>query len=275
MSLHIASLNSGSNGNCYYVGNNDTAVLIDAGLSCRETERRMKQLALSMERVKAVFISHEHIDHITGLPGIAKKYPLHVYITAPTLAAANLPLPIEQVRGFAAHQPVAIDGLQVTAFPKLHDAADPHSFIVGDGNVTVGIFTDIGQPCDNLVHYFAQCQAAFLETNYCEEMLANSHYPFYLKQRISGPHGHLSNVQALQLFQQHQHPLLSCLLLSHLSKNNNRPELAKSLFQPVAGNTHIAVASRYAASPVFHVTASQQPVTGSQPLPQRVQGSLF
>lgn len=275
MSLYIASLNSGSNGNCYYVGDGESAVLIDAGLSCRETERRMKQLDLNINKVKAVFISHEHADHVTGLPSLTKKYPLPIYITAPTLAAAKLPLNSELIRPFAAHQAIAIAGLQVTAFPKLHDAADPHSFVVSNGQVTIGIFTDIGQPCSHVARYFAQCHAAFLEANYCEDMLSKSHYPTFLKQRISGKHGHLSNAQAIQLFLSHKGPHLSHLLLSHLSKNNNTPQLAETIFKEKAGAIHIAVASRYGASAVYHIQAGPQAPWPKPLMVPRVQGSLF
>jgi phosphoribosyl 1,2-cyclic phosphodiesterase len=251
MSLFITSLNSGSNGNCYYIGNNTEAVLIDAGISCRETERRMQQLGLQMSLVKAIFVSHEHSDHITGLPGISKKYQLPVYITPATLIAAKIPVEPELVNSFTAHQPVTIGGLSVTAFPKLHDACDPHSFIVSGNDVTIGIFTDIGLPCNEVKNYFSQCHAAFLEANYCDDMLSKGGYPAFLKQRISGDDGHLSNTQALALFCAYREPQLSRLVLSHLSKNNNSPELVEKIFKKEAGNTHITVASRYAATPVF------------------------
>ena len=126
MSLYITSLNSGSNANCYYIGNNNEAVLIDAGLSCRETERRMKQLELSMERVKAIFISHEHADHITGLAGISKKYQLPVYITDSTLVRSNMPVEPQLVNSFKDAKPITIGNLAITAFKKSHDASDPH-----------------------------------------------------------------------------------------------------------------------------------------------------
>ena len=119
MSLFITSLNSGSNGNCYYVGNAQEAVLIDAGISCRETEKRMKRLGLSMDLVKAIFISHEHGDHIAGVSVLAKKYRLPVYITQPTLNGGRLSLDKTQVKSFIAHKAVNIGTLSVTGLPEI------------------------------------------------------------------------------------------------------------------------------------------------------------
>ena len=169
--MFITSLNSGSNGNCYYIGNEQEAILVDAGISCRETEKRMKRLGLSMEKVKAIFVSHEHGDHITGITVLAKKYRLPVYITPGTLTHGRLNLEKHLAISFEAHTPVIIGGLSITPFPKFHDANDPHSFIVCSNSVQVGIFTDIGAPCEHVIHYFSECHAAFLEANYDEEML--------------------------------------------------------------------------------------------------------
>ncbi len=253
MSLFIASLNSGSNANCYYVGNAAEAVLIDAGLSCRETEKRMKQLGLSMEMVKALFVSHEHTDHITGVPGISKKHRLPVYITTATLKNSNIPLEPKLTRSFKHAKPITIGGLSVIPFRKSHDADDPHSFMVSGHGVKIAVITDIGHACKRVIKYFSQCHAAFLETNYCEDMLATGHYPRYLKKRISSDSGHLSNTQALELFRHYRSEHLHLLILSHLSKNNNKPELVESLFKPHAGKTKIFVASRYAPTPVFSI----------------------
>lgn len=278
MSLFISSLNSGSNANCYYIGNNKEAVLIDAGLSCRETERRMKQLGLSIGIVKAIFVSHEHSDHITGVPGISKKYRLPVYITGATLANSNIPIEPQLVNDFKKNKPVKIGDLLVTPFRKSHDAADPHSFIVSGHGISIGIITDIGYACKQVIKYFGQCQAAFLESNYCAEMLANGNYPWHLQQRISSDEGHLSNAQALELFTNYRGTDLRLLILSHLSKNNNNPELVKSLFKKQAGNTEIVVASRYTASPVFRIEGNANPVplrTKSRKQPDERQLSLF
>ncbi|MES2005210.1 MAG: MBL fold metallo-hydrolase [Bacteroidota bacterium] len=259
MSLYITSLNSGSNGNCYYVGNDTEAVLIDAGISCRETEKRMKRLGLNIHKVKAIFVSHEHGDHITGVPALSKKFRLPVYITAPTLANGRIPVEEELLRSFTAHAGVTIGGLSIIPFPKFHDASDPHSFLIRSENVKVGVFTDLGIACENLVRYFKQCNAAFLEANYDVTMLEKGNYPYHLKKRISGGEGHLSNDQALQLFLDHRPSFMSHLLLAHLSKNNNHPKLVEDLFTKHAGNTHIVVASRYNESEVYHITGNHEP----------------
>ncbi|HWK04535.1 MAG TPA: MBL fold metallo-hydrolase [Puia sp.] len=257
MSLFITSLNSGSNGNCYYIGNDREAILVDAGISCRETEKRMKRLGLSMESVKAIFVSHEHTDHIKGIPVIAKKYQLPVYITTNTLRNGGLELDASLVVSFRASVAVAIGELNITAFPKFHDAIDPHSFVVESKGIRIGVFTDIGVPCEHLIHHFKQCHAAFLESNYDEGMLENGSYPYHLKNRIRGGQGHLSNRQALDLLQTHRPPFLSHLLLSHLSHNNNCPDLTRALFAPHAGETKIVIASRHEETPVYAIEPSQ------------------
>jgi phosphoribosyl 1,2-cyclic phosphodiesterase len=256
MQLFITSLNSGSNGNCYYIGNEREAVLVDAGISCRETERRMKRLGLSMTKVKAIFISHEHSDHIRGLEVLARKYRLPVYITPDTRLNSRLIFDNIGLQSFMAYEPVQIGELTVTGFPKFHDAADPHSFIVAYQDIRVGVFTDIGAPCDHVIRHFQQCHAAFLETNYDEQMLDNGYYPYHLKRRIKGDKGHLSNAQALTLFTTHKPAFMSHVLLSHLSRDNNSPQLVKDLFTTFAGGTEVIVASRYEETPVYRITAA-------------------
>lgn len=251
MRLSITSLNSGSNGNCYYIGNEKEAILVDAGISCRETEIRMKRLGLSMHKVKAIFVSHEHSDHVRGIPVLSRKYRIPVYITSGTLQNTRLDFYDVPVEPFRAYEPIQIGGISVTAFPKLHDARDPHSFIFSYKEIKVGVFTDIGAPCDHVIRHFQQCHAAFLEANYDDGLLDRSYYPYYLKQRIRGGNGHLSNEQALTLFTTHKPAYMSHLLLTHLSKNNNCPKLVKELFALNSGSTEIIVASRSRETPVY------------------------
>lgn len=262
MSLYVASLNSGSNGNCYYIGNGREAVLVDAGLSCRETERRMARLNLSLKTVKAIFISHEHGDHIKGVNVLSKKYSLPVYFTEGTFRFSRLSVEKSLVKIFGADEQLTVGGLGITAFAKHHDARDPHSFVIEGHDVTVGVFTDIGNVCDNLTQHFKRCHAAFLEANYDADMLENGRYPIHLKQRIRGGKGHLSNEEALELFRQHKPAHMSHIFLSHLSKDNNDPELVAKLFNEHAGDTEVIIASRYNETGVYHIQAS----TGTQPL---------
>ncbi|MFC6103264.1 MBL fold metallo-hydrolase [Olivibacter domesticus] len=254
-SLFVSSLNSGSNGNCYYIGNDQEAILVDVGISCREIEKRMTRLGLSLHLVKAIFISHEHTDHIKGLYRLANKYQLAVYISQGTLAATGFTFPLATINIFNSSLPIQIGTLQVIPFAKYHDATDPYSFVITNEQVKIGVFTDIGRVCDRITYYFKQCHAVFLEANYDEDMLNNGRYPYFLKKRISGGHGHLSNKQALDLFLSHRTDELSLLLLSHLSKDNNCPDLVARLFKEHAGSTEIVVASRYEESLVYEVTS--------------------
>jgi len=255
MSLFISSLNSGSNGNCYYIGNGSEAVLIDAGISCRETERRMIRLGLPLRNVKAIFISHEHTDHTRGAEVLSRKYRIPVYITGATYGNSRLKLEPQLMIPFSAGIPVFIGNLRVHPFRKLHDASEPHSFTVSANGVTVGVFTDIGMPCNHVTYNLSQCQAAFLEANYDEQMLETGRYPVFLKKRIRGMEGHLSNVQALDLFTTCRSPGMQLLVLSHLSAENNRPHLVHELFSRHANGTKIVVASRFEETEVFCISA--------------------
>lgn len=253
MALYIASLNSGSNANCYYIGNAKEAVLIDAGLSYSETEKRLQRLGLPMQKIKAVFISHEHSDHIAGLETLHKKLKIPIYITPLTHKHSRLKLQETQVNTFSHRESIFIGQLEIIPFKKNHDAADAHSFVIKDGEFTVGVFTDLGFACDALQHHFSLCDAAFLEANYDTQMLMNGSYPPALKKRISGGNGHLSNAQALELFLKHRSEHLQLLLLSHLSKNNNHPHIVSDLFQKYAGEVEIDIAGRYKETQLFEI----------------------
>jgi phosphoribosyl 1,2-cyclic phosphodiesterase len=213
----------------------------------------MKRSGLSLQKVKAVFVSHEHTDHISGLPILAKKHNLPVFTTALTLRNSKLRFEKTLLHYFTADSPVVIGDLTIKPFSKRHDAADPYSFTVSSNDVSVGVITDIGRACDNVVQHFSQCHAAFLEANYDEEMLQNGSYPYYLKNRIRSGHGHLSNREALALFQQYRSPQLSHLFLSHLSRNNNCPKLVEELFTTNAGGVKMIVTSRYQESAVYQI----------------------
>lgn len=253
MPLFTASLNSGSNGNCYYIGDGRDAVLVDAGISCRETEKRMNRLGLSIEKVRAIFITHEHSDHIAGVEVLSKRHSLPVYISESTYRNSGLDLRESHVRYFNPDDAISVGGLEVRAFTKRHDAADPFSFVVSGDGVHLGVMTDIGSCCENVIHHFKSCHAVYLETNYDPLMLEKGRYPRTLKNRIRGGKGHLSNYQALELFVTYKPPHMSHVFLSHLSKDNNDPSLALEVFRAKAEKVHVAVASRYEESEVYKI----------------------
>ncbi|WP_257666526.1 MBL fold metallo-hydrolase [Parapedobacter tibetensis] len=251
MPLFVSSIASGSNGNCYYIGNEREAVLVDAGISCRETERRMARQGLSMQQVKAIFVSHEHTDHVKGLSVLANKYQLPVFLTNDTRKACKLAIPERLLHPLADLEIIGIGDLAVTSFRKQHDAADPHSFVIRHDGFTAGVFTDIGRVCERVTDYFSQCDAVFLEANYDVDMLMRGRYPVFLKNRIRGGYGHLSNTEALELFIERRSPKLSHLFLSHLSRDNNDPELVYNLFDEHRGDTEIVIAGRYTETAVY------------------------
>jgi phosphoribosyl 1,2-cyclic phosphodiesterase len=274
MSLFTASLSSGSNGNCYYVGDSENAVLIDAGIAAREIEKRLRRLQLPIDRVKGIFVSHEHGDHIHGASGLAKRHAIPVYITDKTYLASGINLDSNLIRSFLPYQPVEVGTISVTAFPKFHDAVDPHSFVIRNQSVNVGVFTDIGRICEHVIHNFKKCNAVFLEANYDELMLASGPYPEALKRRIRGGLGHLSNRQAWHLFESNKSEQLSHLFLSHLSHNNNVPSLAESVFASATDTTEIIVASRRRETKLVEVVGSSLPAQ-VKPLQVYTQMRLF
>ncbi|CAN5151375.1 MBL fold metallo-hydrolase [soil metagenome] len=254
MDLYVTALNSGSNGNCYYIGNEEEAVLVDAGISCREIEKRMKRLDLSIYKVKALFISHEHSDHIRGIRVLSKKFNLPVYITPGTLQHSGINPDNPLVNFLESYKTVRVGNLWITAFPKFHDARDPQSFIIKHNEVCVGVFTDIGASCEHVIKHFKCCHAIFLEANYDPVMLSTGNYPYHLKRRISGGRGHLSNQQALELFLQYKPAHMSHVFLSHLSKENNDPALAFSLFEANAQGVKVVLTSRNEEIPVYKIS---------------------
>ena len=227
--------------------------MIDAGISCRETEKRMNRVGLDIGSVKAIFISHEHNDHIAGLPVLSKKYRLPVYITDNTLQHCRFPIEKELVYSFIQNETVSIGELSIIPFAKSHDAEDPHSFIISGNAVHIGVITDVGYACKHVIKHFRLCDAVFLESNYCEQMLINGSYPVHLKNRISSRKGHLSNDQALELFLKHKPQNLQLLILSHLSQNNNHPEIVSKMFSQHAAGVKIVIASRHQESGLFSI----------------------
>ncbi len=251
--LEICAIASGSNGNCYYIGNEKDAVLIDAGISLKQILGRMKEKNLDPKKIKAVFISHEHSDHLRGARVTGKRLNVPVYITAKTYNGAYKNLRPDYPKYFSPDTEIKVGDFTIFAFLKNHDAAEPCSFRVEYGGKNIGVFTDIGEPCENVLSHLGKCDALFLETNYDEKMLWEGSYPYFLKKRIASERGHLSNKQAFQLLENYAGDNLKYVFLSHLSKENNKPEIAFDEIKPLETRFEIKLTSRYEAAEVLKI----------------------
>jgi phosphoribosyl 1,2-cyclic phosphodiesterase len=229
--LKIASIASGSNGNCYYLGNDDDAILVDAGISARQIVERMTRLGLSLSRLRGVFISHEHSDHVRGIDVFCRKHSVPVFMTEKTYVSYGRVINDTLLNFFSPGKPVKIGNICVTPFLKSHDAVEPCSFSVSSGKKNVAVMTDIGFECENVKIHIKNADAVFLESNYDDQMLKAGFYPAYLKKRIASDIGHLSNTQAARLAVSHASARLKHIFLSHLSANNNTPQLALGTFK--------------------------------------------
>lgn len=251
--MKYCSIASGSNGNCYYVAKGDDAVLIDVGINRKHVELRMARAGIDPRSVRAIFITHEHTDHIRGLMVFSKRYQVPIYLTRGTYEGARLPLPSHLVHFIQPDDRIKVGELTVLGIPKYHDAKEPCSFVVTDGKVNISIMTDLGRGCDNVKHVIQHSDVLLLESNYDTEMLLSGPYPYYLKNRIRGGWGHLSNAEALQVFVENKTSRLKHLILGHLSGENNTVELVESVFRPHCKGIALSVARRTEETPLFYL----------------------
>lgn len=251
--MNYCALASGSNGNCYYIAKGNDAILIDIGINTKHVLLRMASVGIDPASIKAIFITHEHGDHIRGLSVFAKRYQVPVYITAGSYKGSRLHMPEHLIHIIEPNAKTSIGGLTIYGVPKYHDAKEPCSFIVSDGSTNIGIVTDIGKVCDNVKRVIQHSDVLLLESNYDEDMLENGRYSYYLKNRIRGGLGHISNKQALAAFLENKTNRLKHLILGHLSGQNNRVELVQDLFEPHCADILLSVATRYQETDLFQV----------------------
>ena len=257
--MKLGSIASGSSGNCLYIGNEKKHFLVDAGISRKKIVEGLKSKGISPEEIEGVFITHEHSDHISGLGVFLRKYPVPVYATAPTidqiLSSNSLGLLDKSLFcSIEADRPFYIDGVRVEASHILHDAADPVCFTFEDEESKVGAVTDFGTFDDYLVEKYLGCRTLLVEANHDLNMLMAGPYPYPLKRRIMGNHGHLSNERAGQFLSRVYGEGLESIFLGHLSKENNFTELAYEAVKTEllmhnidldAQETELVVADRY------------------------------
>ena len=230
MKIQFMSLASGSSGNCYYLGNEKYGILIDAGIGVRSIKRTLKSINRPIETIRAIFVTHDHADHIKALANLGEKCHIPVYTTKRVHEGINRNYCMREklcdsVRYLEKEQTMQLEAFTITNFEVPHDGSDNVGYrIVIDGK-TFCFATDIGHITTTAANYLSQANYLILEANYDEEMLRMGFYPTYLKERVAGPTGHLSNKESAAFIANHFTPALKYVWLCHLSKDNNHPEL--------------------------------------------------
>jgi phosphoribosyl 1,2-cyclic phosphodiesterase len=228
--VKVTVLGSGSSGNSILVESARTRLLVDAGFSGRDLERRLAIVGVDPASIDALFVTHEHGDHTRGIGIFARRWRFPLYLSDRTrVACSSLLSGTEIVRSYSCAQPVAIGDLRIEPFLTIHDAVDPFAVTVTEvaSGEKLGIATDLGRPNAAVRHALRDCDILILEANHDEILLRESVYPWSVKTRIAGSHGHLSNRAAGELAAEIAHPGLACVVLAHLSEQANEPALAE------------------------------------------------
>lgn len=237
--LRFCSLGSGSAGNALLIEASEglfvTRVLVDNGFGPKQLEERLARLGLAIDDLDAVFVTHEHADHVGGVRPLLKRRTMALLCSTGTRSAADLTDECIDWRRARDGVPLTVGAMQITPLAVPHDAAEPLQLVVTDGDRRLGILTDIGMPTTAVARAFDGLHALLLECNHDADLLHSSRYPPFLKQRIAGDRGHLSNAQAAQLLQGMQRDCLNTVVAAHLSRENNRPQLARAALAPVLG----------------------------------------
>ncbi|MBI5633329.1 MAG: MBL fold metallo-hydrolase [Nitrospirae bacterium] len=251
------SLQSGSNGNCIYVETGGVKLLIDAGINGVQAEKKLAAQGRDIRDVNAVIISHDHGDHIRFAGIYQRKYGLPLYVTRKTLetSAGRHPLgKLHDVRLFQSDGVINFENVTVQAIPTPHDSADGAAFVITSGQKRLGIMTDLGHAFAGLEELISTLDAVFLESNYDPDMLARGPYTAYLKKRIKGPEGHLSNLEAAELLRVASQGNLKWACLAHLSEQNNKASLAIATHRKIVHpRLPLYIASRYTTSDILSV----------------------
>ncbi|MDA3903638.1 MAG: MBL fold metallo-hydrolase [Desulfuromusa sp.] len=229
--MRVCLLASGSRGNSTLIEVDGCRLLIDAGLSGIETERRLSTVGLAGDDLHAILVTHEHHDHVGGIGPLARRYNLPVYIDRHTHAALPKLGKIEDLQYFASGESFSFQNLLISPFSTTHDAVNPVGFTIQSSEGKIGFATDLGMQTRLVSEQLKNCRVLVLEANHDERMLQDGSYPWSLKQRIRSRHGHLSNNESCLLLEEICWPGLEVLFLAHLSEENNCPDLAGKVFR--------------------------------------------
>lgn len=261
--MRLCSIASGSSGNCSYIGTKDTGILVDAGISGKKIEQGLASVDVEPKEIQGILVTHEHSDHIKGIGVLARKYKIPIYATPETINAMLKSSSIGRIpeglfRFVTPDQTFFMNEIEITPYSISHDAANPVCYTFQLDGKKIGYATDLGKYDDYIVDHLQSSDLLFLEANHDVNMLMVGAYPYYLKQRILGEHGHLSNELSAGLICELLHDKLKTIILAHLSKENNYEALA---YETVAQSVHqmvepskapkIIVANREEPSPLF------------------------
>ena len=229
--MRFVSIASGSSGNCIYAGTDNTHVLIDAGISAKRIEKGLAEMGLKASELSGICITHEHSDHIKGLGVLARKFEIPIYATEATIDEIRKvkslgEYPEELLKPLRPDVRLTLGDLDIMPFHIDHDAADPVAYRIQSGSRSIAVATDLGHYNQYTIDHLLDLDAILLESNHDLRMLESGPYPYYLKRRIMGNFGHLSNENAGRLLNCILNDKMKYVLLGHLSKENNLPELA-------------------------------------------------
>jgi phosphoribosyl 1,2-cyclic phosphodiesterase len=252
MAVSLTVLASGSRGNASVVASSRTRILVDAGISARETFKRMRAVGADPQSLSAILVTHEHSDHITGLVMLARKLDIPVYMTAPTQQACSRLLANKdgqrwrppRSETFVAGSPFNVGDFEVTPFTIPHDAVDPVAFTFRAEGVKIAVATDLGYMPSSVMHHIRGCDALMVESNHDLEMLRVGPYPWSVKQRVMSRVGHLSNDALAQFFSSDYDGGAAFVVLAHLSEQNNHPEIARNAAERALGQRRTLLRNR-------------------------------
>ena len=256
--MRVCLLASGSKGNAIYVESRRSRILIDAGLSAREIRKRLAVIGVHAEDLDAIFVTHEHSDHIRGLGPLARMCQLPVYLHHQTRAALSDIGRLPIVEEFDAGENLAWRDLAIHSFPVTHDSVAPVGFVIETDEGKVGVATDLGIATRLVSDRLKNCRVLILESNHDEDMLRDGPYPWPLKQRVRSNHGHLSNNAAAHLLESVLWEGLDAVFLAHLSETNNHPQLAERCAREILESQercrpHLVVGAQHETSFCYQV----------------------
>ncbi|MGC8739454.1 MAG: MBL fold metallo-hydrolase [Candidatus Hydrogenedens sp.] len=238
--LTFSVLGSGSSGNATFIQGSYTSILLDCGFSLPQIKKRLEIIGRTVEDIGAVFITHEHVDHICGLKRLISLYNIPIFMTRGTYnALQDIISDNHNVELFESGDSINFGEFIIQSFAVTHDAKDPVNYVVSNNKAKIGFATDCGYPSKLIINRLKGCHGLIIESNYCPNMLMSGGYPAHIKQRIQSKFGHLSNQQMLQLLSSVMDDALRTLVLAHISENNNHHGLVEHLVRQTIGERNI------------------------------------